>query len=483
MSFDNRDKARRYKPQDGDTLEDIAARERAGGRELTLQQLARFNWGTDDPDQINELMRDELGCRKRDDAGNFVIADDDRPRNPLLIPEPFARQGLPVDREHTLRVRRKACPPQFLECCSIPGITFEFDKSFIRPSVVGALKELEEAVGRHPDARVMIFGHTDKVGSDAYNKSLSERRAKSVFAFITNDVEAWEQLCSQEGWGTNETDQMLADQGFDRGTRPDAVREYQTSRGLTVDGSVGPQTRAQLFSDYMSGKHDLALTPDQFMEPRHMGCGEFNPQVATDAAEERNRRVTFFLFHRERLPNLPCAAGDLAPCQRQMTPAAPRFKSSFRCSFFDSIAAKCPCEGGDTRQGRVWIGLQPLFEDELPEEATIRIEASTGDAIEELIERGTDHGDGLLYFALPNPLDGVEYRVTLRSRGQEPRVLFEGCQLSEFVRCLNSPSEVPTYPDVTHDAVQHDDEEPYEDGDSTSDPYELDELEFGPIYG
>ena len=67
----------------------------------------------------------------------------------------------------------------------------------------------------------------------------------------------------------------------------------------------------------MTGKHDIEVDADRFMEPKHMGCGEFNPLIETEQPEEENRRVTFYLFDEARLPNLPCRAGDLGPCHIQ----------------------------------------------------------------------------------------------------------------------------------------------------------------------
>ena len=37
-----------------------------------------------------------------------------------------------------------------------------------------------------PFATAKIDGHTDSVGSDAYNLALSDRRAKSVFDYLTS---------------------------------------------------------------------------------------------------------------------------------------------------------------------------------------------------------------------------------------------------------------------------------------------------------
>ena len=355
MGFDARDIAARYVPQDGDTLRAIAERETAAGNTLTWQDLARYNWGTDDPATVNELLRDELGARLRDADNGFVLSPDDEPRGELFVPVRFAAAGLALGTTHTLRVRKKTAPPQFLECCSIPGTTFAYDSSFVRPSIADHIGPLADALDRHPEAKVLVFGHTDRVGTEAYNKALSERRARSVYAFITDDAATWEALYQQEQWGTRAIQEILKDfeePAFDPGpvngvygpTTRQAVVNYQTSRGLAVDGVAGPVTRQRLFTDYMTGKHDVALTPDRFMDPKHMGCGEFNPVEDTEAASEANRRVTFFLFHPDRLPNLPCAHGDLAPCHRQVEPPLPRFSPSFRCSFFDSLARACACE-------------------------------------------------------------------------------------------------------------------------------------------
>jgi outer membrane protein OmpA-like peptidoglycan-associated protein len=64
------------------------------------------------------------------------------------------------------------------------GVNFDFDKSSIRPDAAVILDEAVVALGSS-SAPVMVEGHTDWVGSDAYNQGLSERRAESVRRYLS----------------------------------------------------------------------------------------------------------------------------------------------------------------------------------------------------------------------------------------------------------------------------------------------------------
>lgn len=73
----------------------------------------------------------------------------------------------------------------------LKGVNFNFDKSTLRPDAVAILSEATEILKRYPDLRVEVAGHTDQCGKDAYNQSLSERRAKAVYDYLTtNGVDA-----------------------------------------------------------------------------------------------------------------------------------------------------------------------------------------------------------------------------------------------------------------------------------------------------
>ena len=351
MGFDKRANAKAYALKDGDTLQKIAEREAAAGNKLTGQDIARFNWGTDKPDEVNRFLRDELGCYKRDDANGFVVSAAAKAKGKLLIPVKFKASNLALTKTHTLKVKKQPPPPeQFRGCVMVKGICFEFDSSFIRPSVVDDLKRLEQELKKHADGKVMIFGHTDKVGPDDYNKGLSERRARSVYAFITNDADEWEKLYNdpKEKWGLKVVQTILKDLGHDPGPIDGIMgdRTHQAIKSFDPASSDNtPDLRKKLFQAYMTDKHDVKIEPGQFMDPKHMGCSEFNPVVYAKGRCERNRRVVFFIFHKDRLPTLPCKEADLAPCHQQTSqPHPPRFQPNFRCSFYDSISRDCPCE-------------------------------------------------------------------------------------------------------------------------------------------
>jgi outer membrane protein OmpA-like peptidoglycan-associated protein len=68
-------------------------------------------------------------------------------------------------------------------------IFFDHDKSEIKPEFYDYLNKIARVLDGHSDLRVKVTGHTDAVGSDAYNIGLSERRAKAIVDyFLTQGI-------------------------------------------------------------------------------------------------------------------------------------------------------------------------------------------------------------------------------------------------------------------------------------------------------
>ncbi len=65
-------------------------------------------------------------------------------------------------------------------------LLFDFDSAELRPESITELERVVTFMGDVPFAKTMVEGHTDSSGSDAYNQSLSDRRAKAVFDYLTS---------------------------------------------------------------------------------------------------------------------------------------------------------------------------------------------------------------------------------------------------------------------------------------------------------
>jgi OOP family OmpA-OmpF porin len=63
-------------------------------------------------------------------------------------------------------------------------IYFEYDKDIIQSQYEDYLIEMIRMVKSHSDLRILITGHTDSDGSDAYNIDLSKRRAAALVQFF-----------------------------------------------------------------------------------------------------------------------------------------------------------------------------------------------------------------------------------------------------------------------------------------------------------
>jgi outer membrane protein OmpA-like peptidoglycan-associated protein len=64
------------------------------------------------------------------------------------------------------------------------GILFPFNSTEILPAGKSNLQQLASSLEKYPNSDVLIVGHTDSVGTDAYNLDLSQRRALAASAYL-----------------------------------------------------------------------------------------------------------------------------------------------------------------------------------------------------------------------------------------------------------------------------------------------------------
>ncbi len=68
---------------------------------------------------------------------------------------------------------------------NMPGnVTFATNSSDLSPAFFNVLTSVSKVLVEFDQTVVEVAGHTDNTGSDAYNQSLSERRANSVAAYL-----------------------------------------------------------------------------------------------------------------------------------------------------------------------------------------------------------------------------------------------------------------------------------------------------------
>ena len=65
-------------------------------------------------------------------------------------------------------------------------LLFDFDSAELRPESITELERVVTFMNDVPFAKAMVEGHTDSIGTEAYNQGLSDRRAKSVFDYLSS---------------------------------------------------------------------------------------------------------------------------------------------------------------------------------------------------------------------------------------------------------------------------------------------------------
>jgi outer membrane protein OmpA-like peptidoglycan-associated protein len=64
------------------------------------------------------------------------------------------------------------------------GILFDVDSSTLKPVARENLSKVVTSLEKYPGTNVVLVGHTDGDGTEAYNQQLSERRAASAASFL-----------------------------------------------------------------------------------------------------------------------------------------------------------------------------------------------------------------------------------------------------------------------------------------------------------
>jgi len=140
--------------------------------------------------------QDSSGHAIRDSSGHCIVTsgavlpecEEAKPAAPEAMPAapamptPAAPAATPAAPEPA-----RAAPSSVRQAVVIQAdALFDFDKSVVRPDGKKAIDEALGKLGGMDLEMVIATGHTDSVGTEAYNQKLSERRAEAVKAYLVS---------------------------------------------------------------------------------------------------------------------------------------------------------------------------------------------------------------------------------------------------------------------------------------------------------
>jgi OOP family OmpA-OmpF porin len=138
-------------------------------------------------------LTDSQGAPVKDAQGACVVTsgidhpDCNPPKPAPAKPAPAATPAKPAEPGKPTPPPAKPAPASVKQAVVIQAdALFDFDKSVLRPD---GRKSIDDALAklRGVDVEMVIAtGHTDSVGSDAYNQKLSERRAGAVKDYLVS---------------------------------------------------------------------------------------------------------------------------------------------------------------------------------------------------------------------------------------------------------------------------------------------------------
>ena len=106
------------------------------------------------------------------------------------------------DTARDLKVTADGCPILIKKAVTKNlNIQFDTDKADIKPEFNDNLKEAADFMNKYPQTTTVIEGHTDSVGKNKYNQTLSQKRADSVRDYLIKNFNISPDRLSTKGYG------------------------------------------------------------------------------------------------------------------------------------------------------------------------------------------------------------------------------------------------------------------------------------------
>ena len=176
---------------------------------------------------------------------------------------------------------------------TLPGIAFESNQYKINPEYYDVLQEVANALNAYSDARVLIEGHTDDVGSDSYNMNLSSARANAVLTYLVGTFQIDPRRLSATGYGES---RPIADNTIEEGRRENRRVEIIL---LTAEGEADVEAEDQNEGN-IDLETDIPSIPDEEESPKFtVRAGSFREQKNSETFTETLKSLN--LGHKIRI--------------------------------------------------------------------------------------------------------------------------------------------------------------------------------------
>lgn len=107
---------------------------------------------------------------------------------------------------------------------NMPGdVTFDLNSATVQPQFQNTLNQVASTLRDYPSTYIDVYGHTDSSGTDAYNQSLSERRAVSVQNYLASQGVQTARMATQ-GFGESQLKCQETDEAGRRCNRRVEIR-------------------------------------------------------------------------------------------------------------------------------------------------------------------------------------------------------------------------------------------------------------------
>jgi len=137
-------------------------------------------------------------------------------------------------------------------------IHFDFGSARLDATSRAILAKQANWIRQFPEIRFRVYGHTDLVGTAAYNKRLGMRRARRVVNFLVSHGISRRRLEAVVSFG--ETQPLVVTEGRERRNRRTVTQVIGFSRGFVGDGLDGKYARLVYRTYVGSGSSATATT-------------------------------------------------------------------------------------------------------------------------------------------------------------------------------------------------------------------------------